>query len=344
MVKSTSPPWGVQAWLVCMCILILMMVAVGGVTRLTESGLSMTDWKPILGAIPPRTEAQWQVRFEQYQDFPQFQQHRPDMSLTEFKGIFFWEYLHRLLGRLLGVAFVVPFLWFRVRGQLNRRLTNRLLVALVLGGGQGVLGWFMVKSGLADQPFVSPYRLAAHLLMAFLLFIYLQWLILDMRAGTDPRPRAGAALRWAAQAWAGILVIQIMYGAFTAGLDAGFAYNTWPKMNGFWMPPGLMTLEPAGGNLTQNPVTVQWIHRGLAYLLVLLVPVLVWRIRCSPVWGSVCRAGWALLAITLVQVALGIFTLLHHVPIALGVAHQLTACLTLGSCAWLIHGLEGRRP
>ena len=330
----------VLIWLTVVCLLILAMVGVGGITRLTGSGLSMVDWKPIMGAIPPLNEADWQATFAQYQEFPQYQLHNQEMTLKEFKFIFFWEYIHRLLGRWIGVVFFVPFVWFLARGRVRGAMAAKLGVAFVLGGLQGLLGWYMVKSGLVDNPYVSHYRLAAHLGLAFLLYGYLVWVIQDLlspqRAALVSGPR-GSKWKAAVIAFAIVLSLQIVYGAFTAGLRAGYAFNTFPTMMGRWIPAGMMALEPAAANFTTNATTVQFIHRGLGWLLgigALLLGVAGFSARLQPrqrlMIGIVA-------ATTLLQFLLGVMTLVMVIPVTLAVLHQVTACYLFGAAVSLVH-------
>lgn len=336
---------GVRLWLGLMLGLILLMVAVGGITRLTDSGLSMVTWEPIIGARPPLNEAEWQFRFDQYRATPEYQQLRRGMSLEEFKFIFFWEYLHRLLGRLLGVAFAVPLAWFWLRRQLDRPLALKLFAGLILGGAQGFMGWYMVKSGLVDNPYVSHYRLAAHLGLAFILFAYLAVVLagtirVDLPPGRASRP---------ARAWAWmtgfLLVLQIVWGAFVAGLNAGFFYNTYPLMQGHWIAPGWRLLDPVWLNLLDNPVTVQFVHRWLGAVL-LVVTLGAWiALRRDPSVHGARRwpLNW-LVAGMVFQFALGVATLMLSVPLALGVMHQVVACLLVGAATLWIYFLyrEGR--
>jgi cytochrome c oxidase assembly protein subunit 15 len=302
----------------------------------------MTDWKPLMGTVPPLTEEAWQEAFAKYKAFPEYQLKRPDMTLAEFKAIFFWEYLHRLLARFSGLAFLVPYLWFLARRAFRRGLALKLGFAFLLGGAQGLMGWYMVKSGLADNPFVSHFRLAAHLGLALTLFAYLFWLALDVAAPPD-RPRGGTRpFRMAAMGFVSVLCLQIAYGAFTAGLDAGYAYNTFPLMMGRWVPPGAAALDPFWSNLVSNPATVQFVHRSLGWVLAFAVAGLWW-------WSCILdlppRARLAVrlaAALTVLQFGLGIATLLLMVPVVLGVLHQVVACLLLAAGVLLLHSLRGR--
>jgi len=339
--RSLEP---VRTWLGLVLGLILLMVAAGGITRLTESGLSMVTWEPILGTVPPMSEAEWERRFDQYKQFPEFKQLRPDMTMKEFKSIFFWEYFHRLIGRLMGIVYAIPLAWFWLRGRLTASLKIKLIIGLLLGGGQGVMGWYMVKSGLVDNPFVSHYRLAAHLGLAFMVFSYLLWVLLSILPkppGDSPASRS--AMRWAV-GMCSLLVIQILWGAFVAGLNAGFIYNTFPTMQGYWIPPFWNQLEPAWINFIDNPITVQWSHRVLGILLFIVTVIAWFRLRLDPTVDGEKRAAVHLFACLIVfQFWLGVFTLVLSVPIALAVMHQVTACLLAGTATFMIFRFKGQR-
>lgn len=303
--------------------LIILMVIVGGITRLTGSGLSMTDWNLIMGAIPPLSESAWQETFEQYKQFPEYQQLNTGMSLGAFKAIFFWEYLHRLLGRVTGIVFVIPFLWFLIRGYFTTKLLKRATILFGLGAAQGAMGWIMVKSGLVDVPYVSHYRLALHLLLAVILVSFCVWYALDLyksrpKTSLSDKPRL---LQWSL-AIAVVFFLQLIWGAFTAGLDAGLIYNTFPLMNGSWFPQNAWTMQPLLINLVENPGMVQWTHRILGTLLAVLVLVLWMKTLQSDARKNLINKAYILLALIVLQYILGIFTLLFHVPVSFGVAHQ----------------------
>jgi heme a synthase len=331
---------GVRIWLGVMLGLILLMVAVGGITRLTDSGLSMTTWEPVMGAIPPLSADDWQFRFDQYRSSPEYQQLRKGMSLEEFKFIFFWEYFHRLLGRLLGLVYAVPLAFFWWRGLLQRGLKIKLLVGLFLGGLQGLMGWYMVKSGLVDDPYVSHFRLAAHLGLAFIVFSYLLAILLSLLRLEQPRGRASrSALGWGT-AIAALLVLQMLWGAFVAGLNAGFMYNTYPLMQGYWIAPHWNYMQPFIMNLIDNPITVQFIHRWLGAIL-LLVTFAGWvALRRDPSVHGLRRWSIDMTALAMAgQFVLGILTLVLHVPLALGVMHQVLACALTGLVTVLLYSL-----
>ncbi len=321
------------------------MVVVGGITRLTGSGLSMTDWNLIMGAIPPMGEAQWQEAFEQYKQFPEYQMRNTGMSLEAFKAIFFWEYLHRLLGRFIGLVFLVPFLFFWLRGWFTPRLLRRTLLLFGLGALQAAMGWFMVKSGLADVPYVSHYRLAVHLVLAFALTGLCAWYALDLRPlGRGPEPgdlldvRPGspmASLKTWALTVGSLFALQVIWGAFTAGLDAGFMYNTFPMMGEGWLPRDGAAMEPFLLNLFENPGTVQFIHRLLGTVLAAAVAVLWWKTRSANFGRYLARPALLLTGLIALQYLLGVLTVLHQVPVSLGVAHQAVALLFW--VAWLFY-------
>ncbi|HMP77082.1 MAG TPA: COX15/CtaA family protein [Kiritimatiellia bacterium] len=337
---SSFPQRSVVRWLDIVCLLILLMVLVGGVTRLTESGLSMVTWEPILGAIPPRTEVEWQARFDQYRAYPEYQLINKGMSLAEFKFIYFWEYLHRLLGRLIGLVYALPMAWFIARGAARGRLAGHLLVGLLLGGLQGVVGWWMVKSGLNQNPYVSPFRLAIHLGLALFVLSYLWWLRLGL-AGVA-RVFAPPPFRRNALLFLVLLVVQIFYGALVAGLNAGYMYNTFPLMLGRVFPPGLLGMEPVWLNFFENATAVQWIHRALGWLVLAAAGHVWWHGLRGANSGAQRRALHAVGALTLLQFALGVAALLLKVPVWLGVAHQVNAALLLLAAVSLVYG-AGRR-
>jgi cytochrome c oxidase assembly protein subunit 15 len=319
-----------------------MMVVLGGVTRLTGSGLSIVEWRPIMGALPPLDAAQWQEAFALYQLTPEFQNVNPTMDVEGFKGIFWLEYLHRLLGRAIGLAFIVPFAFFLATGRIARREVPRYLGMFVLGGLQGVLGWYMVKSGLVDLPRVSQYRLTAHLMLAFAIYAYMYWVAADIlwRADDGPRhPWYGPTLALLA-----LVVVTIVSGGFVAGLDAGLIHNTFPLMGGRLVPEGLGLLDPAWRNLFENMVTVQFAHRLLALTTLAVVLGYWWRARRAGLPPRL-RLGLALLpAVAAVQVGLGIATLLLVVPVPLAATHQAVAVVLFTVVLHLCHGLRGAAP
>ncbi len=329
---------GVRAWLWTGAILVAAMVVVGGITRLTGSGLSITEWNLVVGIVPPLNQASWQDLFAKYLATPQGQLVAPQFTLIEFKQIFWWEYLHRLLGRLIGIVFLLPFLWFLFTVRLGPRLFRRLLFILGLGVFQGALGWAMVASGLIDRPTVSHYRLAAHLTTALFTFAVIVWTILDL---TDPETTAPPTGHpWLSWVLTLVIGIQIIFGAFTAGLRAGFIYNTWPTMGPTWIPPGLSTLDPIWMNITENPTTVQFIHRSLAIVVLLLAIALVIQLRSDG--PPIIRRASTLLLVVIIQFGLGVATILgipRH-PVALGVLHQFGAIAVLTALLMTLHSVR----
>ena len=316
----------VRGWLLAVAALIFCMVIVGGATRLTDSGLSITEWQPLLGAIPPFTEAHWLDAFQKYQQIPEYHLVNKGMTLEEFKFIYWWEWAHRFLGRIIGLAFFLPFAYFAVTGALTRVTALRCGVLFILGGLQGALGWYMVSSGLVDRVDVSQYRLAAHLTLATFIYGAILWVAFGL-GKTRHAPRRGR--EWAALLLAGLILLQVAAGGFVAGLDAGFGYNTWPLMDGALIPKGLLATEPWWRNLFENALTVQFNHRMIAYLIVALVALHAFRVRSS--------SSLLLLGAVLLQVLLGIWTLLWAVPLWLGLAHQGGALLVLAAALWNLH-------
>ena len=369
--SGRARPRAVAAWLFACCALGFAMIVVGGVSRLTHSGLSITEWQPIVGTLPPLSEADWQAAFAKYQATPEYKLVNHGMSLDEFKGIFWWEYAHRLLGRMIGIVFLVPFLWFALRGAIPKGYGGRLAAIFVLGGLQGAMGWYMVKSGLVDDPRVSQFRLTAHLLLAFVILGAMQWVAMcllyphargetSLAAPKGEQFALGAALRAnvpiaardaVADAAArsvrrfaivvvALVLLMIATGGFVAGIRAGFAYNTFPLMNGHVVPPETMLLSPWWKNFFYNMATVQLDHRIGAYLLAIAVPALWWRVRRSPGASPRARTGAnLLLAMLCVQIALGIVTLVNVVPLPLAALHQAGAVLVFALALNLAHAL-----
>ena len=314
----------VAAWLLVCAALVFAMVVVGGVTRLTHSGLSIVEWQPLVGTVPPLSQADWETSFAKYRETPEFRLVNFDMTLEGFKRIFWWEYVHRLLGRVIGLVFLFPFLWFLVRGKLDRPLTWQLAGVFVLGAAQGALGWYMVKSGLVEDPRVSHFRLTAHLGVALAIFAAELWIALRL---LDARP--GAVSRSALALSAAIFAMALA-GGMVAGLRAGSAYNTFPLMNGHLVPPEILVLEPWWRNFLYNMATVQFVHRAIAWVLIAWVPWFWWRTLSSPLDSRQRLACHLLLAVLVLQVALGIATLVLKVPVTLAAAHQAGAVLLLG--------------
>jgi len=332
----------VASWLLFCAAVILGMIVLGGVTRLTNSGLSMVEWKPLMGIVPPLSEQAWQETFDKYRLFPEYQKVNRGMSLEDFKSIFMFEYLHRVLGRLIGLLFFLPLVYFAVRGRIRQGLLPKLILLFFLGGCQGLLGWYMVKSGLVDNPRVSQYRLTAHLGLAVAIYAYMLWLAFDLlfrgRAVTGPGPFAGTSLLLV-----GLVYLMILSGGLVAGIRAGFAYSTWPLMGDTFIPRGLYAGTPAWLDMFEDITTVQFNHRMFAYLLVVVIGVFATLVYRSGVGGRARLAVNFLLATLVVQVVLGISTLLLHVPVALAAAHQCVAMLLLAAALFASHVLV-RQP
>ena len=332
---------GVAAWLLVCCALVFAMVVVGGITRLTHSGLSIVEWQPIVGSIPPLDDAQWQDVFHKYQQTPEYQKVNRGMALDEFKSIFWWEYFHRLLGRGIGLVFLLPLAYFVVRGRVDRKMVPGLLGIFLLGALQGALGWYMVKSGLVDDPRVSQYRLTAHLGMAFLIFAAMLWSALGLLApATGTRDRAHWRLHRYALGLTALIFLMVLSGGFVAGIRAGLAYNTFPLMNGHAVPPEYLMLEPWWSNLFSNMAAVQFNHRLIAWLLFILVPSFWLASRKVDLSRRARIACGALPLVLALQIALGISTLLLVVPVPLAAAHQAGAMLLFATALWVSHELR----
>jgi cytochrome c oxidase assembly protein subunit 15 len=331
----------VAVWLLICCALIFLMVVLGGVTRLTRSGLSIVEWDPILGAIPPITQTQWDSAFDKYKQTPEYQKVNFGMTLGEFKGIYYMEWGHRLLGRLIGVVFLFPFLYFLIRRRIARTLTPKLVTMFVLGGLQGALGWYMVKSGLVDIPRVSPYRLTAHLALAVIIYGYILWTALRLLHPRGSTMHSAGLQRFGVFVTA-VIFLMILSGGFVAGSKAGFAFNTFPLMNGRFIPEGLFALRPVWINLFENIVTVQFTHRLLAYGLCLVISVFWWMAMRQALPTAVRLTLHGLLASLAIQVALGITTLLNLVPIPLAAAHQAGALVLFSLALLSLHLLWTR--
>lgn len=330
-----SPPQrAVAVWLLVVAGLVLAMAALGAVTRLTESGLSMVEWKPVTGLLPPLSDTEWNRVFSLYRDTPEFRLRHAWMDLGAFKTIFFWEWLHRLWGHLIALAFLGPFLWFVARGARGR-LAGRLAGILALGTLQGLIGWYMVMSGLADRPEVSHYRLALHLLTAATVYALLIATALDQSPpATHPLPR----LRFHARIVLALVLVTMVWGAFVAGLDAGRVYTTFPTMDGEWFPSALGTLSPWWRNPLENTAAVQFTHRCLALATLLAALTLAWRARATE--GVAGKAGRLLGWLVAAQAGLGIVTLLTGAALHPAVAHQIGAFAVLGTTIWLLQSLR----
>lgn len=332
----------VGQWLLICAGMVFFMIVLGGLTRLTDSGLSMMDWKP-LSVLPPMTEADWIYWFERYQQIPQYKNVNAGMTLAEFKGIFWLEYLHRLWGRFIGVVFLVPFLWFLWRGLVTRDLARKLAIIFMLGGLQGALGWFMVASGFTEAAAVSQYRLAAHLMAAVLIYGAILWVAFGLLHPERPAVAPEAARLRRRLAWLlGLSSLVILTGAFVAGLDAGLIYNTFPLMNGHVVPPEFLDRSPWYLNFFENHATVQFTHRLLAITAFILILAVWWTGRNT---ALPARAATALRLVPLaavLQVTLGISTLLLAVPVSLAALHQAGALVLFSALLWAVHELTPR--
>lgn len=336
--SSTARPRAVALWLLAVAALVFLIVVVGGITRLTESGLSIVRWEPVSGILPPIGESAWEAEFAAYRLSPQYQLVNSGMSLDDFKNIYFWEYLHRLLGRIIGLAFALPLAWFAWNRAIPRGYGWKLGAILALGAVQGAIGWWMVASGLVDRPDVSHIRLAVHLLTALAIFAAILWVALDLLrldrgAGPARMPTAGIWL-------ISLLFLQFLFGAYVAGLDAGWAFASWPKMGDEWFPADAPMLEPFLRNFADNPVVVQFVHRWLAFAVAAAALVLArnaWR-------GGHWRAAAALTGAVTVQIILGVYTLLSGVELWIAASHQGMAVLLLAAALVAAHRVGGRHP
>jgi len=324
-------------WLFSGCALIFIMVIVGGITRLTHSGLSIPDYKLISGIIPPINDQQWQEAFELYKQYPEYQKLNSNISLTEFKGIFFWEWLHRVIGRAIGLVFIIPFLYFLITRQLDKSTIKKTIILLILGSFQGFLGWYMVKSGLVDKPDVNHYRLAAHLTTAFVTFAFTLWVALDLIFPI--KQTINKTYRDLIRIGLAILFLQIIYGAFVAGLDAGFIHNNWPMMNEgkFMHETVLIEKTPLYKNFIEGRSGVQFVHRILAFIVVFSVLIIYINGKKIAVSNYQLYGLNSLLILVGVQSLLGVLAILLQVPLWLGIAHQIGAFLLLSSMIFTLH-------
>jgi len=364
MLKKDRP---IVIWLLLGCVLIFSMVIIGGMTRLTNSGLSMVEWNLFMGSVPPTSDADWQELFEKYKQYPEYKLVNFNISLAEFKSIFYWEYGHRMFGRLIGLVFVLPFLWFWLRNKISKSLMPKLLLILALGGFQGFLGYWMVESGLVKDPDVSHYRLAAHLTTAFLTFAYTFWVALsliysksmsargksfeqesnlehDTRTQSPKSDQIYSPIRPPIFKWIQVLlitlIVQIVWGAYVAGLNAGKVYNSWPKMGDQWIADGVTAMSPWWQNFVEGLAGVQFVHRYLAYAVVGLVLLVFFKGRKMTLQNSQRQGLRFLLAAVSFQFVLGIITLLYAVPISLGLLHQLGAFVLLGATVYVLQRFQ----
>jgi len=320
-------------WLLFCALVVYVMIVVGGITRLTESGLSMVDWRPVMGIIPPIGEQAWAAEFDQYRTSPEYLLVNKGMSLDEFKSIFYWEYGHRVLGRVIGIIYFVPLVFFLIRGMLPRPWYGRLLSLFVLGGLQGLMGWYMVKSGLVDVPDVSQYRLTAHLGLALVIFSAMLWFAMDFLRGETRANHASKLYLKSSAAVVLIVLFMMLSGGFVAGTKAGYIINTFPTMNGRWVPDGWLNIQPAWRNLFENPVMIQFIHRAIA---VLVVSLILFSFVIALKQRFKTRNGLVVVVMVL-QVLLGISALVMKVPVVLGAAHQAGAVALLASALFVAH-------
>src|SRR3954451_3086972 len=338
-----SPDRALRWWLVSIAVLIAIMVLVGGATRLTESGLSIVEWKPVVGALPPLSPDQWDQAFEAYKTIPQYRELNAGMTLGEFKTIFWWEWSHRLLGRAIGVAYLLPFLWFIWRGALAADLKRRLWLIFGLGALQGAVGWWMVASGLSQRVEVSQYRLATHLVLALMIFAAVVWTL--RRLTERQQAVASPRLKFTAMALLALTFVQLYFGALVAGLRAGRVYNTWPDIDGSFIPSAarLWFEEPWWRNLFDNTLTVQFEHRMTAYALLALATLHAIDAVRSRAGTAVINGAWWLVAAVMLQATLGVLTLLNQVPIDLALAHQAVAIVVLTLSILQAERLAARR-
>lgn len=332
-------------WLFIGVLMIAAMVIIGGITRLTESGLSMVDWRLVAGTFPPLTEVEWNRVFSDYQKSPEFKELNSNFTLSDFKSIFWWEYIHRLWGRIIGLVFIFPLAWFVFKKMIPKRLVGKLIAIFILGAFQGFLGWFMVKSGLVNEPRVSHYRLAAHLTTAFLAFAFTFWVAIDL---LKPVAKINEDLKkihvWL-KVFFPILILQIIYGAFVAGMDAGTVHNNFPKMeNDAWVSEAVFALNPTWLNFIEAKSGVQFIHRYVAYFVSGLVFFIWFKLGKGELSKTQQLARNLFLSALVFQFFLGVFTLLYSVPIVLGVLHQFGALLVLAASVFLAQQLRFFKP
>lgn len=334
----------VAIWLYIGVGMLIVQVLLGGITRLTGSGLSITEWKPILGALPPLTEAAWNEAFDKYKEIAQYQYVNNHFSLSDFKSIYFWEWLHRNWARFIGVVFIIPFIWFLVKKKLDASMVQPLIILFVLGGLQGAIGWIMVKSGLnTEDLYVSHIRLAIHFIAALILLCYTFWFALKL--STDNKHVIHVPGLRRLNSWLlAILALQLVYGAFMAGMHAALVANTWPDINGMWWPDTMFTKGGLLADITHNAITVQFIHRGLAYIISILVVVWWWLAGSRHLNSRLYSIRYVPLLLVFLQVLLGVLTLFNStvkIPVVLGVMHQCVGMLLLLSLVWTLYLSRG---
>jgi cytochrome c oxidase assembly protein subunit 15 len=333
----------VALWLLVIAGMIALMVVVGGLTRLTGSGLSITEWRPVTGALPPLSDADWQAEFAKYQGTPQYDLLNRGMGIAAFKTIYWWEWTHRLLGRLIGVVFAVPFLAFLWQRRIDRALAGRLAIFFLLGAAQGALGWWMVQSGLVEtRVAVSQYRLAAHLGLAIILFGYILWTALEVMGARRSRIGGAARFKPLVLVFAGLVFIQMLLGAFVAGLDAGLAFSTWPTYGGSWVPAGLYDLSPWWINHFENHALVHFQHRTMGYAVAVMALWLYVSLRRLGPDKPLMMPGTHVIALTALQIALGVFTVVSGVALPLAALHQIVALALFAGALWWAYALDAR--
>jgi heme a synthase len=328
-------------WLLTGCFLVYLMVVIGAITRLTHSGLSMTDWSPT-GSFPPMNETAWQLEFKKYQSSPEFQIINSHFTVQEFKSIFWWEYVHRFIGRFIGIVFFIGFIYFLIKKQLDKALIKRCLILMGLGALQGAIGWWMVKSGLSKNPAVSHYRLGVHLLNAFLVFGVTLWFALELIYKSKfEKNMVSKSFKKIFYIFAAVLILQIIYGAFVAGLKAGLAYPTWPKMGDTFFPEEIWVFDTWFDNfIDKNKAGIQFVHRYIAYSVAIGAIWLFIRIRKETNASAIKKGIQFLLIMTGIQFLLGILTLLYHVPVTLGVLHQTGAFVMYSTCVFILYHIR----
>ncbi|MGJ8549098.1 COX15/CtaA family protein [Winogradskyella wichelsiae] len=337
MAHQTKENKAVIYWLLTGCALIFIMVIVGGITRLTHSGLSISNYKLISGTIPPMNEVEWNEAFELYKQYPEYQKLHNHFNLEEFKDIYFWEWIHRVIGRFIGMVFIIPFIYFLIKKRLSKSTIKKSVILLVLGGFQGFLGWYMVKSGLVDEPNVSHFRLAAHLTTAFLTFAYTFWVALDLML--PEKKVIDKKLRNFIRIGLGVLIVQIIYGAFVAGLDAGWIHNHWPLMSdGRWIHETVfIEYSPVYLNFFEGKSGVQFVHRTMAYVVVIFILAIWYKAKRTKLTALQTKGINLLLIMVGIQFLLGVLTLVLAVPVVLGVLHQVGAFILLSAMTFTLH-------
>lgn len=337
----------VAIWLFTGVGMIIIQVLLGGITRLTGSGLSITEWQPVLGALPPMNEQDWQTAFDKYKEIAQYKYVNSHFAISDFKSIYFWEWLHRDWARLMGLVFIIPFIYFSIKKKIDSSMVRPMLILFLLGGLQGAIGWIMVKSGLNEENlYVSHIRLAIHFIAALLLLCYVLWFALKIST-PPPQVLYAPSLRRLNTWLLALLTLQLIYGAFMAGLHAALAASTWPDINGMWWPVGMLKGGSWLADITHNQITIQFIHRGLAYLITILVAVWWWKAAAAPLYSLLHRIRYLPLLLVLLQVLLGVLTVLYSqtkIPQLLAISHQFVGMLLLLALVWTLFLSSRLRP